>query len=333
MTETQKTPFSAIKSRILNVEKAKDHVMFTGTVLIPGEPDCDAANGETPLTPETVAKMAHEYLLNYRLVDKDHNYFMTNKTVGDPVESWLLDEAKTMKSIDGQERSYPAGTWVVKSKITDPETMIKAEKGLVAYSVTALSKDKAEEFKATLKSKRRVLIKDLEDPVGFTISLVENPCVNNSCSVKNDDVTLKEGQSISKQNKNVLEKAVELLNELISQAKGDIGGDNVTEESKKEEKSEKSESKPEYVLKSDFDDFKEEVLNAIKGKEDEKSDKSDKKEEKEEDEKSEKSEDKESGKSKALKNHDTEKEGPAFKSVEHYMGRTKRGRPIPQNKK
>lgn len=319
--------FTAIKSRVLAVEKGKDHVMFTGTVLIPGEPDCDFENGETPLTKETVAKMAHEFLLNYRIVDKDHNYFMTNKSVGDPVESWLLDEPKVMKSIDGEDRVYPEGTWVCKSKITDPESMTKAEKGEVAYSVTALPKKKAEEFIQSVKS--RVLIKDLDDPVGFTISLVENPCVNNSCSAKS--AAKKEGQSISKQNKNVLEKARDLIDELISQAKGDNGGDNVTEKTEKKEKSEKSDRGDEYVTKSDFEDFKKVVLKAIKGKE-EKEDESDKSEKSEEKEKSEKSEEKGSGESKALKNHDTGEDKPAFKSIESYMGRNKRGRPIKKDK-
>lgn len=320
--------FTAIKSRVLAVEKGKDHVMFTGTVLIPGEPDCDFENGETPLTKETVAKMAHEFLLNYRIVDKDHNYFMTNKSVGDPVESWLLDEPKVMKSIDGEDRVYPEGTWVCKSKITEPESMKKAEKGEVAYSVTALPKEKADEFIQSVKS--RVLIKDLDDPVGFTISLVENPCVNNSCSAK--DASMKAGRSISKQNKSVLEKARDLLNNLISQAEAGInGGDDVTEKSKKEEKSEKSDKDNEYVTKSDFEDFKKDVLKAIKGKEDEEGEpgKSEKSREKE---KSEKSDEKGSGESKALKNHDTGKEEVSYKSIESYMGRNKRGRPLKKAK-
>jgi hypothetical protein len=317
--------FKTLKSRVLSVKKSKDHVLFTGTVLIPGEPDCDYENGEEILTPEKVAKMAHEYLLNYRLVDKDHNFFQTHKTVGAPVESYLLPEPRVMKNIEGVEREYPAGTWVVKSMITDPELMEKAEKGQIAYSVTALSKKDAEKLHAARKD--RVLIKDLEDPIGFTVSLVENPCVDNSCSVKNDSVVMKEGRAISKQNRNVLEKARDLINELINQSKqldADNGGNTMAEKEKNENaKPENSEEKSEYVSKSEFLEFKKQVLKAIKnGKSEEGSE-----EEGGDPEKSKKSKESTEPSSKALKNHDTKKE-VSFKSVEYYMGRSKRGRPL-----
>ena len=324
--------FKTLKSRVLSVKKSKDHVLFTGTVLIPGEPDCDYENGEEILTPEKVAKMAHEYLLNYRLVDKDHNFFQTHKTVGAPVESYLLPEPRVMKNIEGVEREYPAGTWVVKSMITDPELMKKAENGQIAYSVTALSKKDAEKLHAARKD--RVLIKDLEDPIGFTVSLVENPCVDNSCSVKNDSVVVKEGRAISKQNRNVLEKARDLINELINQSKqldADNGGNTMAEKEKNENaKPEQSEEQSEYVsksefleLKSEFLEFKKQVLKAPKnGKSEEGSE-----EEGGDPEKSKKSKESTEPGSKALKNHDTKKE-VSFKSVEYYMGRSKRGRPL-----
>ena len=98
--------------------------------------------------------------------------------MGDPVESYLLDAPKVMKNIKGEEREYPAGTWVVKSKITDPEMMEAALKGEIAYSVSVLSKEDADKVMASLKS--RVLIKDINNPVAFTLTLTKNPCVDNS---------------------------------------------------------------------------------------------------------------------------------------------------------
>jgi hypothetical protein len=310
------------------VEKAKDHVLFTGTALIPGEPDCDYANGEKILTEQEVAKMAHEYIENYRIVDKEHEYFQTKEEIGTPLESYLLPAPMIMKSIDGVEREYPKGTWIVKTRITDPEIMAKAEEGKVAYSVTALPKESAEKL---IAEKGRVLIKDLEDPVAYTLSLTEFPCVNNSCSTKSD-AAVKERRSISKENKTILEKArdaakeaIDTINNLLGQSQA-IGEDIMTEKSEKD-----------FVTKSDLEEFGkglvEQVIEAIKAEEVEETPEAEEVEKSEEDkEKVEKSEeqdaDKETNGSKAIKNHDDGKEEPAFKSMEFYMGRDARGRPL-----
>lgn len=294
-------------STALSAVKSKDHVLFTGTVLIPGEPDCDYGNGEEPLTVQKVAGIAHSFL-DYRIVDKEHNYFNTGEEIGKPVESYLLDEPRTMKNIAGEEREYPEGTWIVKSKITDPDTMKKALKGEVAYSVTALEEDTAKALQSSTKS--RVLIKDIKNPVGFTVTLTENPCVDNSCSAKSDPAA-----AMKSNDKSIVEKARDLLNNLLD------GDEPMTKDENKSEKSE------EYVTKSDFDNFKTEVMNAIKDKKE--PDKSEKKEENKE-EPSEKSgpPHKEQDGSKALKNHDNGEKEVSFKSMEYYMGRTPKGRPI-----
>jgi hypothetical protein len=257
--------YDAIKSRVLSAKKAKDHVLFTGTALIPGEPDCDFEDGEEILTAEKVARIAHKFM-NYRIIDKEHDFLVTKKNMGDPVESYLLDEPKVMKNIHGEEREYPAGTWVVKSKITDPEMMEAALKGEIAYSVSVLSEDDADKITASMKG--RVLIKDINNPVGFTVSLTRTPCVDNSCSVKSAN---KAGRPISKENKSILEKARDLIDSLINtESPGtNNGGDNMTEKNKNDEKKE-------YVEKSDVEDIvKKAVKEAIKDEKEELASKSD----------------------------------------------------------
>lgn len=299
------------------VEKHKDHVIFTGTAMIPGEPDCDYESGEKIFTEQEIAEFRQSYK-DYGIVDKEHTFLLNGKSVGEPVEDFLLPGPTKMTNIHGEEREYPRGTWVVKTKITDPELIEKAEKGEIAYSPTVIPKDEARKLMA---AKGRVLIKEVPDPVVYTLSFTTRPCIDNSCSVK-DAAAMKAGRSISKENKSVLEKARDLLNGLLEAASindDTIGGDNVTKDNDK-----KSE---EYVTKSDFDNFKTEVMNAIKDKNE--PDKSEKKEETKE-EPSEKSgpPHKEQDGSKALKNHDPDKGEVAWKSMEHYMGRTPKGRPI-----
>jgi hypothetical protein len=339
--------YEAVKSSVLAVEKAKDHVMFTGTVLIPGEPDCDADNGEEVLTAEKVARIAHSFM-DYRVIDKEHEFLVTKKNMGDPVESYLFEEPKILKNIKGEEREYPAGTWVVKSKITDPEMMKAAEKGEIAYSISVLSKEDADKVMA---SKTRVLIKDINNPVGFALSLTKNPCVDNSCSVKSAE---KSGRAISKENKSVLEEVRDMIAGLISRAepeKSNNGGDNVTE--KEEKKDEK-----EYVEKSDMEDIvKKTVKEALKDEKDESASKSDptkcpscdvvvkssdkfcskcgakittaSKKSKEDEEEEEEETLEKKGASKSLKTSGKNNPTPAVKSFEEELGRDLYGRKLP----
>lgn len=167
------------------VTKEKDHVLITAPVLVPGEEDCDFSRGEEPLSAEKVEKMAHAYL-DYRVVEKNHEYLETKKNIGSPVESWITREPMSLKNIDDEVNEYPPGTWMATTKITDKESMIKAEKGEYrGYSVTALEKDFADSL-ISAKSSAADLIKDIDNPVGFGIALVRNPCVGSAkiCSIK-----------------------------------------------------------------------------------------------------------------------------------------------------
>ncbi len=329
------------------VEKHKDHVLFTGTAMIPGEPDCDYGNGEKIFTEQEISDFRQSYK-NYGILDEEHTFLRNGRKVGEPVEDFLLPGATKMTNVYGEEREYPRGTWVVKSKITEPELMVKAEKGEIAYSPTVIPEERAIQLMA---AKGRTLIKDVPNPVVYTLSLTTHPCIDNSCQVdKSDPAAVKYGVSISKQNKSILEKARDIIDSLIS-PKEPNGGDNVT-------KSEEEKNK-EFVTKSDLDtkldafktDIVKEVAEAVKPEPEAikcteckhelaESDKfcpecgdeiSTEKEKKSEKSKSDEDEDK--GKSKAIKNHDDGKNETAFKSIEHYAGRDLKGRPLKEEKK
>lgn len=304
--------------------------------MIPGEPDCDYNNGEKIFTPEEIAEFRESYK-NYGIIDEEHTFLENNEKVGEPIEDYLLPGATKMTNIHGEEREYPRGTWVVKTKITDPDLMIKAEKGEIAYSPTVIPEEKAE---ALMAAKGRTLIKDVPNPVVYTLSLTTHPCIDNSCSVK---AAIKEGRSISKENKTILEKARDIIDSLIS-PKGSNGGDNVT-------KNEPNKDENEFVTKSDLEKFGEDLVKEIveKSKPTPKAvkcteckhkltesdkfcpecgDKISTTKKKDKSKKSEKSEDEDKSKSKAIKNHDDGKQDTAFKSIEFYSGRDLKGRPI-----
>ena len=237
------------------VTKTKDSVLITAPVLVPGEKDCDYCRGEKPLTRETVEKMAHEYLANYRFVDQSHKFFQQQgKTVGIPVESYITQSPIKLKFLDGSVKTYPKGTWIATTKITDPESVEKALNGeFKGYSVTALSKHDADAYIDKMSGKSRTLINDLEDPVGFTISLVENPCVPGArfCSVKNKE------EGIMSNYEEEIESATKSFTDSL---KGIF------------KRADKEDAEPEqggtmdeeYVKKSDFEAFKNEIMESNK---------------------------------------------------------------------
>ena len=137
-------------------------------VAIPGEPDYD---GEI-LTEEEIQYAAHKFMSNYRIIDPEHVCALTNEciNVGNPVESTILREPMTVKSIhDGNEMTLPKGSWILGIEVTDP----KEWERIVTGEATGLSLTAA---RSTLKS--RVLIRDLgRNWEVKTVSIVRDPAV------------------------------------------------------------------------------------------------------------------------------------------------------------
>lgn len=201
------------------VYKDEKKRLLTAPVLVPDRPDCDACRGEEPLTAEKIERMAYSYMENYRIVDKLHDYHTTKQNVAYPVASWILEEPATYKNIRGDTVQLPEGTWMATVKVADDQTWSKIESGEYnGFSVTALSNSVAE----LMAGKERVLIKDLEDPVGYTISIVPEPCVHEAifCSIKEyeNDQSDKAGRKISNATLNKIKGAFESLQNLINDA-------------------------------------------------------------------------------------------------------------------
>ena len=138
-------------------------MLITAPVLVPGEKDCEFIYGEEPLTEGQIRQIAHEYLANYSLVDKNHEFFETREVIGVPVESYITNEPISLKGLDGTVNEYPKGTWIATTRITDEEEMEKALNGeYTGYSITTVSKKFADK---QIQLPRRVLMKDIKDPV------------------------------------------------------------------------------------------------------------------------------------------------------------------------
>ena len=183
-------------------------INLTAPVLIPNAKDCDYHNGETPLTAPQIQAFKESYD-KYGFVDHEHGLTRDGRKIGEPSNSIILDQDTTFTLYDGTTRSYPVGTWMLTTHITDEEAISEAMKGYyTGYSPSILPKASADKYLEALKSKGSCscknissmgnsLIKDVPDPVVLSVSLTKQPCLHESkfCELNGekmeDEVSLK----------------------------------------------------------------------------------------------------------------------------------------------
>ena len=169
-------------------------ILLTAPVLIPNARDCDYHNGETPLTSEQVKAFKNSYD-KYGFVDHEHGLTKDGRKIGTPHNSIILDHDTTFTTFDGTTTSYPSGTWLLTTHITDDEAISEAMKGYyTGYSPSILPRESADKYLAALKAgkedecacKNQIssmgnsLIKDVPDPVVLSVSLTKQPCLHES---------------------------------------------------------------------------------------------------------------------------------------------------------
>ena len=181
-------------------------INITAPVMIPGAKDCDYKNGEPPLTTEQIQKFAKSYE-QYQFVDHEHGLTRDGRRIGTPIHSFLLTEDTTLELLDGSLKSYPKGTWMLTSQLTDDKAIQTAlDGGYTGYSVSVFTRERADQYLEALKSDKAAplpsacktinsggtsLIKDVPDPVVLSVSLVSRPCLHDSklCKIDGDLMT------------------------------------------------------------------------------------------------------------------------------------------------
>ena len=190
------------------INKLQDGTInLTAPVLIPNAKDCDYTNGETPLNREQVQAFKESYD-KYGFVDHEHGLTRDGRKIGEPSTSTILDQDTTFTLYDGTQKTYPNGTWMLTTHITDDEAISEAMKGYyTGYSPSILSRSSADKYLQALKANKECacknqvssmgnsLIKDITDPVVLSVSLTRQPCLHESkfCEVNNmeEEMSLK----------------------------------------------------------------------------------------------------------------------------------------------
>ena len=167
-------------------------IYLTAPVLIPYAKDCDYENGETPLNPNQILAFKESYD-KYGFVDHEHGLTKDGRKIGEPSKSIILDHDTTFTTIDGSTKTYPSGTWLLTTHITDDEAISEAMKGYyTGYSPSILPRNSADKYLEALKAgkgdecacKNQIssmgnsLIKDVPDPVVLSVSLTRQPCLH-----------------------------------------------------------------------------------------------------------------------------------------------------------
>ena len=185
-------------------------IHLTAPVLIPYAKDCDYENGETPLTPQQVMAFKESYD-QYGFVDHEHGLTRDGRKIGEPSKSIILDQDTTFTLYDGTRQTYPMGTWLLTTHITDDEAISEALKGYyTGYSPSILPRSNADKYLEALKAGRdcacknqvssmgNSLIRDVPDPVVLSVSLTRQPCLHESkfCELngeimENEEMSLK----------------------------------------------------------------------------------------------------------------------------------------------
>ena len=164
-------------------------IELTAPVLIPNAKDCDFQNGEVPLTVDQVRAFKESYD-KYGFVDHEHGLTRDGRKIGEPSNSILLNQDTTFTLYDGTTKTYPIGTWLLTTHITDSEAITEAMKGYyTGYSPSILPRASADKYLEALKqecscknvsSMGNSLIKDVPDPVVLSVSLTKQPCLHES---------------------------------------------------------------------------------------------------------------------------------------------------------
>ena len=219
--------------------------------MIPNTQDCDYHRGEKIFTREEIRAFKEIYdkagfIDSYHSV-RDVNSANKDFLVGRALKSFLLDSDTTIQLVDGTVKTYPRGTWMLTSEVTNPDTIQQVQKGIITgYSPSIFNSHEAEQIRSALKSMSAGgLIKNISNPEPVLVSLVRKPCQHQSKFCKTNNYL--EGEKSMPENdaQSTLDKVKEILGVKTSP------------------------NEPEYALKEDIDAIKEGFEAALKSEKEE----------------------------------------------------------------
>ncbi|MCM2674086.1 XkdF-like putative serine protease domain-containing protein [Alkalicoccobacillus plakortidis] len=136
------------------VKSNEEQQLVTGVVY---EPDVLDAH-EDYMTATEIEKAAHQFLSDYRNIDKQHDFA---SSVGEVVESWI---AKTDMKLGDDD--ITAGTWVMTVKVSDADSLESIKNGdVTGFSMVGLAEtiEKSEDASSTIDKTEKGLMQVIKN--------------------------------------------------------------------------------------------------------------------------------------------------------------------------
>lgn len=225
----------------------QDEIYIKGPVLSPGATGWPGMTQDRPLSAKEIQKAAYQFLPGYSIIDVQHS-FMKQAEV---VESYVSPEQTEFNG-----KIYPEGTWFVTSRVTSPEIIKAVNDGeLTGYSIGAFPEKQYKELKRINKS----MFNDVEEGAWFplAISIVDVPFYPEMVFklfgpddfIKKEQIVEDKIMSEDKTRDTLLEKIFDYF---------------IKKEEVKEPVEESEDVAPEFITKSELDDFKAELIEMLK---------------------------------------------------------------------
>jgi hypothetical protein len=225
----------------------QDEIYIKGPVLSPGATGWPGMTQDRPLSAKEIQKAAYQFLPGYSIIDVQHS-FMKQAEV---VESYVSPEQTEFNG-----KIYPEGTWFVTSRVTSPEIIKAVNDGeLTGYSIGAFPEKQYKELKRINKS----MFNDVEEGAWFplAISIVDVPFYPEMVFklfgpddfIKKEQIVEDKIMSEDKTRDTLLEKIFDYF---------------IKKEEVKEPVEEPEDVAPEFITKSELDDFKAELIEMLK---------------------------------------------------------------------
>ena len=120
------TKLQKSQGRVIEIKKSNDEKRIVyGEVYVPEVADYDGQFMDA----ETIEKMAHDYMINSRKIDTEHNYMEGSGAV---IESFIVRKG---------DPDFTEGAWVLGTKVLDDDIWEDIKKGkITGYSLAGIGK-------------------------------------------------------------------------------------------------------------------------------------------------------------------------------------------------
>ena len=174
------------------------------------------------------------------------------KPVGEPLRLFYNDTTVTFEDVTGEQITVPPQTLWLESRITDPQVIKEIDdREIVAYSITVSEKSDADTVMQVYNqlatkhahkdggyvnhkkiqsihdniTMKRTLIRDIEDPVLLTTSVVKFPCVNKAKFCK-QSLMNNYGDNMTQDNDNANQTFIDSVKEAVKEFRTSISEGN-----------------------------------------------------------------------------------------------------------